>query len=165
MARRISIGTFLAGTLCIAAAYGSAFLPGAPAWGNWCMVAGTALVMLGALLLGAARRTKPLGMLAWVFAFMFLLVAGCLGTALLLPPEQAGSALLVGLPRRAAIVLYGLGVVPFLVLPLAYAITFDRLVIGEAELAQLRDRAAALRADALRDHADAHAVAPDTEAR
>lgn len=148
MARRFAIGTFFAGTLSIGAAYGSAFLPGIAAWGNWCMVAGTALVLLGALLLGASRPARPLGGLAWVFAFVFLLVAGCLGAALLLPAEQAGSALLLGLPRRAAIVLYGLGVVPFLVLPFAYAATFDRLVMGEAELAELRQRAAGLRAGA-----------------
>ena len=147
MARRFAIGTFFAGTLCIGAAYASAFLPGAPAWGQWCMVAGTALVMLGALVLGATAPAKPLGALAWVFAFVFLLVAGCLGAALLLPAEQPGSALFLGLPRRAAIVLYGLGVVPFLVLPFAYAFTFDRLAMGEAELSQLRARAAALRGD------------------
>jgi hypothetical protein len=48
------------------------------------------------------------------------------GLALLLPADEApGAALWLGLPRRAALVLYGAGLLPALVLPLAYALTFD----------------------------------------
>lgn len=145
MAPRIAVGILFLGTLCVGSAYLSAFAPAAGTWGSWGMVAGTALMILGTLLLGAGRPGRPLGGLGLVFAFLFLLVAGCLAAALLLPAEHAGSALLLGLPRRAAIVLYGLGVVPFLVLPVAYARTFDRLDLGEAELAAFRERAASLR--------------------
>ncbi|MHB1263719.1 MAG: hypothetical protein ACYC1S_04775 [Gemmatimonadaceae bacterium] len=150
MAPRIAVGILFLGTLCVGSAYGSAFAPGTGRVGAWGMIVGTALMILGTLLLGAGRPGRPLGGLVLVFAFLFLLVGGCLAAALLLPAENVGSALLLGLPRRAAIVLYGLGVVPFLVLPVAYARTFDRLGLGEAELAAFRERAASLRGAASR---------------
>ncbi len=150
MAPRIAVGILFLATLCVASAYVSAFDSSLGRWAAWGMVAGTALMILGTLLLGAARTGRPLGGLVVVFAFLVLLVGGCLGAALLLPAENANSALLLGLPRRAAIVLYGLGVVPFLVLPVAYAKTFDRLVLSEAELAAFRERAASLRDGATR---------------
>jgi hypothetical protein len=50
----------------------------------------------------------------------------------------------LGLPRGAAIILYIVGLVPMAVLPIAYALTFDRTTLSEAELDELRRRLRAL---------------------
>lgn len=149
MARRFAVSALFVGTLLIGAAYASAFAPGgAPAWGAWSMALGVAVMMIAAMILGAARPGVSLGGLWAVFALMFVLIAGCFGAALALPPEGAGSALLLGLPRRAAILMYGIGLMPVFVLPVAYAVTFDRVTLSEADLARVRERAAALRVEA-----------------
>jgi hypothetical protein len=44
---------------------------------------------------------------------------------LLAPAPGPGARLLFGLPLPAAIVVYGVGIVPLLVLPIVYARTFD----------------------------------------
>jgi hypothetical protein len=54
------------------------------------------------------------------------------------PQEGAGGPLLLGLPLRTAIVLYGVGVVPIAILPLAYALTFDSSTLSEADLVRVR---------------------------
>jgi len=41
-------------------------------------------------------------------------------------------------------VLIGIGLLPLLVLPLAYALTFDEMTLSEADLARVRDAARAL---------------------
>lgn len=149
MARRFAVMALFTGTLLIGAAYASAFARGgAPAWGAWSMALGVAVMMVASMILGAARPGVRLGALWGVFALMFVLIAGCFGAALVLPPETAGSLLLLGLPRRAAILMYGIGLLPIFVLPVAYAMTFDRVTLSEADLARVRERAAPLRAEA-----------------
>jgi hypothetical protein len=49
----------------------------------------------------------------------------------------------LGLPRRAAIVLYGIGLLPLFVLPVAYALTFDEMTLSEEDLERVRRAAAA----------------------
>jgi hypothetical protein len=69
----------------------------------------------------------------------FLVVSGCFGAALLLPPDEGpGAALLLGLPLRTAIVLYGVGIVPLLFLPLAYAASFDADTLTDEDLDRVR---------------------------
>ncbi len=63
------------------------------------------------------------------------------GVALWLPAEQASSPLVLGLPLRAAIVIYGVGIVPALVLPFVYARTFDSLTLSAEDLAAVREAA------------------------
>lgn len=140
MSTRRGLIPVVLGTALVAAAYGSAFLPGgAPAWGTWSMVLGIALVSAGTMALGAARPGRPLGGLAWAFVFVFVVVAGCFGAALLLPAnEHAGSTLLLGLPVRAALVLYGIGWLPAFVLPVVYARTFRSQTLDAADLERIR---------------------------
>lgn len=146
MANRFAVGTLFLGTLMIAAAYASAFLPGgAPGWSPWAMAIGVAVMMVGSMILGVARPGTKLGGLWLVFAATFVIIAGCFGAALVLPPEGAGSELLLGLPRRAAILLYGIGLVPLFILPVAYAVTFDRVTLSEEDLARVREQARLLR--------------------
>lgn len=138
MTRRTALLALLLGTLAIAAAYASAFLPGpAPAWSAWAMGMGTAVVMVASMALGAIR-SRGLGRLKLPFAFVFLILAGGFAAALALPAEAPGDPLFLGLPARAAIVLIGIGLVPLLVLPVAYALTFDEMTLGEDDLARVR---------------------------
>ena len=57
MTRRTALAGLLAGTLMLAAGYGSAFLPGPPpAWAAWALATGSSLVMVASMALGAARE-------------------------------------------------------------------------------------------------------------
>jgi hypothetical protein len=72
-------------------------------------------------------------------AFTFVVIVGGFAAALLLPAEAAGARLVLGLPLRAAVVLYGVGLCPLLVLPLTYALTFDELTLRDEDLARVRE--------------------------
>lgn len=142
MARRNSLIALLAGTLACAAAYASAFLPGAPpAWSPWALGIGTAVVIVAASALGAARADRGIGRLKLPFAIVFLIVAGGFAAALLMQSPGKDPRLFLGLPAGAAIVLIGIGVLPLLVLPIAYALTFEEMTLSEADLARVREAA------------------------
>lgn len=138
-ARSVAIAAIAGGTLAIGSAYAGAFRPGgAPAWAPWAMAIGTTVVLVGLMLLGMAKDGRRLGWLWGVLAFTALVCVAGFGLALTLPPETAGARLIAGLPPRAAAVLYGIGLLPLAVLPLAYAWSFDRLVLTPDDLARLR---------------------------
>lgn len=146
MTRRTALAGLLLGALAIAAGYGSAFLPGPPpGWAAWALGVGSSLVMVAAMALGAARAGRGAGRLKWAFAFVFVVLAGGFATVLLLPAEAPGDPLWFGLPLRAAIILIGIGLLPLLVLPVAYALTFDEMTLSEDDLARVRAEALALR--------------------
>ncbi len=158
MARRNSLLALLAGTLAITAAYASAFLPGdPPAWSPWALGIGTAVVMVAASALGAARADTGIGRLKLPFALVFLIVAGGFAAVLLMPaPDAANPQLFLGLPAGAAIVLLGIGILPLLVLPIAYALTFEDMTLSQADLARVREAARAWQA--AQQPASAHPV-------
>jgi ABC-type multidrug transport system permease subunit len=125
--------------VAIGAAYLGAFRPaGTPAWAPWAMAIGTTVVLVALMLLGMARDGRRLGWLWGVLAFTAVVCIGGFGLALALPPDVAGARLIAGLPPRAAAVLYGIGFLPLAVLPIAYALSFDRLVLTPDDLARLR---------------------------
>lgn len=132
----------LASALAVAAAYASAFLPEwARGAGSWLMVAGTAGSLVSAMALGAARDGR-LGVLGPVFLFVFLVLAGGFGAALAVGSPSGGDAgLFLGLPAGAALVLYGVGLIPLTVVPLAYALTFDRMTLDPGDWERIRERA------------------------
>ena len=142
MTRRWALRATVAGTLAIAMAYASAFMGGGTRWGPWLMVVGLATLVVSLMALGAARREGGLGPLRLPMAFTFVVIVGGFGAALAMSGNagapEAGARLLLGLPLRAAIVVYGVGLVPMLVLPLAYALTFDRMTLTEADLDRVR---------------------------
>ncbi|MEP7382133.1 MAG: hypothetical protein ABI910_10630 [Gemmatimonadota bacterium] len=138
MTRRLTIGATIVATCCIALAYASAFVPGGARWGAWCMVVGLATMVVSLMTLGVVRRDRGVGRLAWPLAFTFVVIVAGFGAALVLPVEGPGARLLLGLPLRAAIVLYGVGLLPILVLPIAYAATFDSMTLSEDDLARVR---------------------------
>ena len=81
------------------------------------------------------------------FLFVFVVLASGFCLALGLPITEAkGATLLLGLPFRAAIVIYGIGLLPIVVLPVAYAITFDTQTLSESDIARVKELAAARRA-------------------
>lgn len=148
---RFALAGVISGLLLIALAYASAWLPGgAPVSAAWVMVVGTALLLSSMMALGGIRRGRSWRRVVAAAAFLFgVLVAG-FGAALLLPAEGVSGPYLLGLPLRAAIILLGIGIVPVLVLPLAFAADFDDTGLDETSLARLRTECARLR-DAQRD--------------
>ena len=148
MARRTALIGLAAGTLACGAAYASAFLPGdPPAWAAWSLGIGTAVVMVSASALGAARAGAGLGRLKLPFALVFLILAGGFSAMLAMPGvDPANPALFLGLPPRAAVVLFGIGLLPLLLMPVAYALTFEETTLSEADLARVREAGAAWRA-------------------
>lgn len=144
--QRLSVGALALSTAAIAVAYGAAFLPGgAPPWAAWLLAMAIATCMVAFMALGAARPGRGVGRLRPALAAVFVIVAGCFALALSLPPERIGDALWLGLPRRAAVLLYGIGLLPLLVLPLAYARTFEEQTLSEADLERVRAAVRALR--------------------
>ena len=91
--------------------------------------------------LGAARGRAGIGKLKIPFAFVFFVLAGGFCLALGLPDETVNSPLWLGLPLRAAIVIYGIGLLPIVVLPVAYALTFDTQTLSQSDIDRVRDLA------------------------
>lgn len=135
------------GTFLVLIAFVSAWTPGgAPLWGVWAMIVGSATIMASATAVGAlnsgVRRSWAIG----ASLFLFAVIAIGFGAPLLLPVETATSPLFLGLPIRAAIEIYGVGLLPIMVLPVLYAIEFRSEGLGEESLAALRVKGEALRA-------------------
>ena len=139
MTRSIAIGALLLSTLLIGAAYVGALSSGAvPAWTPWALMIGTSTIMLATMVLGASRNRGGIGKLVVPFAAMFLVLLIGFGAALVMPEESRDSTLWFGLPPRAAVVLYGIGVLPLFVLPIAYALTFESLTLTDEDLDRVR---------------------------
>lgn len=145
---RVALAGVLVGALLVAAAYASAWMPGgAPGWGVGSMIIGSAAVMAAATAVGALNSgvRRPLAIVASLF--LFAVIAVGFGAPLWLPVETASSPLVLGLPLRAAIEIYGVGLLPVVVLPLLFAIEFKSDGLDEASLAALRARCAASQAE------------------
>ncbi|MDQ8154026.1 MAG: hypothetical protein P3B98_05110 [Gemmatimonadota bacterium] len=140
MPTRLALTALVLSCTAIAGAYLLAFLPGgAPPWAAWGLAIGSAGSLSSMMALGAVRggRLRPVPLAASVLTF--LVVAGSFGAALLLPANEGPDAVLVlGLPLRAAIVLYGVGLVPILFLPWMYAASFDADTLSQADLDRVR---------------------------
>lgn len=139
-AARVALVISLAG---IAVAYGAAFLPrGAPRWAPWLLALGIPVAIGGIMILGAARGRRGVGSLKVPFVFVVLtLAAGFCGALILPATENPGSPLWLGLPARAAIIIYGIGLVPTLVLPVAYALTFESQTLTADDIERVRSLA------------------------
>jgi len=137
--RSLALAALFISTLLIAAAYGGALVvQPAPSWTAWALMIGTSTIMLATTVLGAARSRRGIGRLVVPLATMFVVLLVGFSAALAMPEEAAGSPLWLGLPPRAAVILYGVGVLPLFVLPIAYAMTFETLTLDEADLERIR---------------------------
>ena len=141
--KRGALVALFASFVAIGVAYAAAIASaGTATWSPWVMAIATSVSMVATMALGAARMGQPLGGLRRLlvpFGLVLLIMLVAFAAALLLP--AGGEPLLLGLPRRAAIVLYGIGVLPVFILPLAYALTFDELTLTEEDLKRVREAA------------------------
>ena len=132
-AHRSSVGThsglvlFIGGTVAIAAGYTAAILLGAaPGWAPWSLAFGASSASVGLFVLGSATRGPVTLGIGVLLAVLLGVLCTSFGAALALPAnETVDGPLLFGLPTRLAIVFYGVGFVPLLALPLAFALTFN----------------------------------------
>jgi MFS family permease len=145
MTKRTGLIVFTCAMLLIAVAYASAFLPGgAPVWGAWLLAAGTCLALVSMMVIGASREGRIGRRLATAFGVVLLIIGGGFAVLLALPSaDPADPTLFLGLPVRAAVLLYGIGLLPFFIVPLAYAWTFDEMTLSDADVARVRAAAAA----------------------
>jgi hypothetical protein len=166
MIKRAALGAVFLSVASIGAAYASAFFPGgAPGWAPWVMAVGIALLMVATMALGAAREGR-LGRLTLPFAFVFLVLTVGFGVVLALPAaDPLDPELWLGLPPRAAVVLYGVGLLPLLAVPLAYALTFDEMTLSDEDLARVRAAAARLRSTPVVSHQSSVVRHPETDDR
>ena len=96
---------------------------------------------LGAIMiLGAARGRMGIGPLKYPFAFVVAVLAIGFCAALAIPATEGPlSKLWLGLPARAAIVIYGIGLLPIIVLPVAYALTFEAQTLNAEDVERVRE--------------------------
>lgn len=162
--KRFALGSLFASAVAVAVAYAAAFLPGgAPVWAVWLLAVATATMVVATMMLGATKDGR-IGALALPFGFVFVVLAGGFALALALPPaDPADPTLWLGLPPRAAIILYGIGLLPFFVVPVAYALSFDPATLSDDDLRRVREAAQAFRAS--QGEAAAPTVVPATEPR
>ena len=143
--KRAPLAAVAGGTALIGCAYLAAALTGSPpAWAPPVFIVGTASAMVGMIVLGAGAA-RGIGRLALPLAFVWLLLVGGF-TIVWIAPAFMAAGLWLGLPPAAAIVVYGIGLTPLLVLPLAYALTFDSVTLRPGDVERVR--AARLAAEA-----------------
>lgn len=145
--RRFARAVLFTAILAISAAYASAFTSGgAPPWAPWLLAIGIPAALVAIMILGAARGTGGIGSLKLPFLFVFIVLAAGFCLALALPEaEGKGAHLFLGLPLRAAILVYGVGLLPTFVLPVAYALTFQTQTLSESDIARVREVAEQMR--------------------
>jgi hypothetical protein len=152
--RAIALGVLCVALCAVAFAYASAFfVAGGARWSVPAFIVGVCLAM-GALMALGAGRAGEAGLL-WL---PILLTVSTVAAALLLAWALTGEGepLWLGLPRRAAIVLYGAGLLPMFVLPSVYALTFDRWTLRSGDVERVR---------AARDAMLGHDSQPDESGR
>ena len=126
--------------VAIAIGYAAAFTPsGTPAWAPWLLALGIPLSLGAIMILGAARGNKGIGPLKLPFLFVVAVLAIGFCAALALPATESPlSKLWLGLPARAAVVIYGIGLLPIVVLPVAYALTFETQTLSAEDVERVR---------------------------
>jgi hypothetical protein len=138
--RRASLAALFIGIAAIAAGYAAAFTPsGTPSWAPWLLALGIPIALGAIMVLGAARGRRGIGPLKVPFAFVVVMLVIGFGAALALPATEGPlSELWLGLPARAAIVIYGVGLLPIVVLPIAYALTFETQTLSAEDVEKVR---------------------------
>jgi hypothetical protein len=153
--RKTALIALLAGILAIAVGYAAAFTKaGTPSWAPWLLALGIPIAIGAIMILGAARGAAGVGPLKFPFLFVVAILAVGFCAALALPAnESALSRLWLGLPARAAVIIYGIGLLPIVVLPIAYAVTFETQTLSAEDVERVRElgRAYKDRAEALSD--------------
>lgn len=126
---RTGISTLTVGAVAAAAAYAAVFAA-AEGVAPWLLASGATLVLSGLGLLGAGDGRPRLAATVLV-ACAFTFVGFAFG--LLLAPPVSDGPLLLGLPRVTTLMLLCTGLVPLVLLPVAYGLFFERDVMRDAE--------------------------------
>lgn len=140
---RSPITLLCVGLVAVALGYASVLSGTAPGVASWCLAIGPAAILTAMLRLGGRRAGELPRTLRATSALAFVALLGGFGYALAAPPAAAEDPLLLGLPRVTAALLLLAGLVPLIILPVAYARAFDRDVLGEEDVARVRERARA----------------------
>ena len=135
--------TLFGAVIAIAVGYAAAFRrAGTPGWAPWLLAVGIPLALGAIMVLGATRSRRGVGSLGVPFAFVVATLAVGFGAALALPSSEGPlSKLWLGLPARAAIVIYGVGLLPIFILPIAYALTFETQTLSAEDVERVRSLA------------------------
>src|SRR2546423_437354 len=139
MTRKSAIAALFLSIVAIAVAYAWAFRKSStPAWSPSVVAVAVPVAIVAIMILGAARD-EGVGRLKIPFAFVALnLIVGFVAALALPATEGAASGLFLGLPLRAAVIIYGVGLLPIFVLPVAYALTFETQTLSAADLERVR---------------------------
>jgi hypothetical protein len=139
--RRAALLALMIGIVVIAIGYAAAFFPeGTPTWAPWLLALGIPVSLGAIMILGAARGRAGIGPLKYPFAFVVAVLAVGFCAALAIPATESPlSRLWLGLPERAAIVIYGIGLLPIIVLPVAYALTFEAQTLSAEDVERVRE--------------------------
>ena len=107
-------------------------------WG-WAQAVFAVLVMATpvALIAVAVGRRGSLGPLRWPLLVLLLFLEACVVGMLVFRGQVIDGPWFGGLPAAAAIQLYGVFLVPLLLVALAYALSFDRFEIRDEDLERL----------------------------
>jgi hypothetical protein len=138
--RTAALLTLFVAVSAIAVGYAAAFRrAGTPEWAPWLLAIGIPVALGAIMVLGAARGDRGVGSLRIPFAFVVATLAAGFGAALALPSSEGPlSRLWLGLPMRAAIVIYGVGLLPIFILPIAYALTFETQTLTAEDVERVR---------------------------
>lgn len=128
--QRAGLSLLIIGLLAVVVAYASTLLGVALSLAPWWLASGSTAVLAAFALLGAARHGRPSPRLTAATLIVFASVAAGLLIPLALPAPDAATPLLLGLPRPTAILLLLVGLVPLVLLPIAYGWAFEREVLG-----------------------------------
>jgi hypothetical protein len=138
--RQRALISLFAAVTAIAIGYAAAFRQtGTPVWAPWLLAVGIPVALGAIMILGAARGRRGVGPLKIPFAFVVSMLIVGFGAALALPATESPlSRLWLGLPARAAIIIYGVGLLPIVVLPIAYALTFETQTLSADDVERVR---------------------------
>lgn len=140
LTRRLALLTLFVSVVAIGGGYAAAFRrAGPPGWAPWLLALGIPVALGAIMILGATRGRRGIGRLTIPFALVVATLMVGFAAALALPAtESALSRLWLGLPARAAIVIYGIGLLPIVVLPIAYALTFETQTLSAEDVERVR---------------------------
>lgn len=136
--RRAGIALLVVGCLAVLGAYVAVIAGVAVAAAPWWLASGTTAVLAGLAAIGAARHGRRTPLLAGTILVTFMSVAAGFVLPLLMPAPDAGTPLLLGVPRPTALLALFVHGIPLLLLPIAYGVAFEREVLDDEDLARLR---------------------------
>ena len=139
--RRAAVVVLFVSIAAMALAYAEALVTkGASTSAPWIAAIAVPIALTAIMILGAVRGDKDIGRLRIPFVFVALiLIVGFLAALLLPASESPTSSLWLGLPARSAIVIYGIGLLPIIVLPVAYALTFETQTLNAEDVERVRE--------------------------